>query len=51
MSFIIKIEAAIRQLFDGVFLGNVDPLYAHPTYCPSAILPIRPTATSDLRQL
>ena len=26
--------------------GNFDPLY-----CPSAILPIRPTATSDLRQL
>jgi len=24
---------------------------AHPSYCPSAILPIRPTATSDLRQL
>ena len=24
---------------------------AHPSYCTSAILPIRPTATSDLRQL
>ena len=24
---------------------------AHPSYCPSAILPIRPTATSDIRQL
>ena len=24
---------------------------AHPSYCPSALLPIRPTATSDLRQL
>ena len=24
---------------------------AHPSYCPSTILPIRPTATSDLRQL
>ena len=24
---------------------------AHLSYCPSAILPIRPTATSDLRQL
>ena len=24
---------------------------AHPSYCPSAILHIRPTATSDLRQL
>ena len=22
---------------------------AHPSYCPSALLPIRPTATSDLR--
>ena len=24
---------------------------AHPSYCPSALLSIRPTATSDLRQL
>ena len=31
--------------------GNVDPLYCHPSYCPSAIVPIRPTAKSDLRQL
>ena len=25
--------------------------YAHPSYCPSVLLPIRYTATSDLRQL
>ena len=34
-----------------VFQGNVNPLYCHPSYCPSTILHIRPTATSDLRQL
>ena len=47
---------SVKTTFKQIINGNVDPLYCPPTpmnpaYCPSAILHIRPTATSDLRQL
>ena len=43
-----KEDITLRDTFDTVMLIRST---AHPSYCPSALLPIRPTATSDLRQL
>ena len=48
VNLLLRAFSSVRTVLLGVMLIRST---AHPSYCPSALLPIRPTATSDLRQM